>query len=278
VPTALPQPQGPTPEPNRNPTPAFRVILVDPARLCRERLRRLLDEEQTVRVIGECDTGREAIAAVPREGVDVVFLETALPDMDGFDLAGLLRGQVRGGLVYVTSRERDALRAFEVRALDFVLKPVRRERLRAALARARAVLDGSHPEDGAPEHLMALLDRRDAQRQRRSRLLIRRPDGAFFVKTAAVEWIEAAGKLVRVHSGKRVHEQRAALAHIERHLDPDQFIRISRSVLVNVDRIREIQPWFKGQHLVILDEGTRLASSRHYRVNLRRLLGREDER
>jgi two-component system LytT family response regulator len=251
---------------------------VDPARLCRERLRRLLDEEQTVRVIGECDTGREAIAAVTREAIDVVFRETALPDMDGFRLAGRLRGRVRGGLVYVTSRESDALRAFDVHALDFVLKPVRRERLRAALARACALLDGSDPEHVVPERLMALLDRRDAQRQRRSRLLIRRPDGSFFVKTAAIDWIAAAGKMVRVHTGKRVHEQRAALAHVERHLDPDQFIRISRSVLVNIDRIREIQPWFNGQHLVILDEGTRLPSSRRYRVNLRRLLGREDDR
>jgi two-component system LytT family response regulator len=249
---------------------------VDPDRLCRARLRRLIDQEQTIRVVAECDSGREAGAAVRRERVDLLFLEATLPDMDGIELGRRLRGMVRG-LVYVTSRDDEALQAFDVHALDFVLKPVRRERLRAALAHAGALLGGSQSEGWPPERLIALMDRRDAQRQRRARLLIRRPEGAFFVRTATIDWIEAAGKVARVHAGKQVHEQRTALAHLEQLLDPEQFVRISRSVLVNLDRIREIQPWFNGQYLVILDEGTRLPSSRRYRGNLRRLLGREDE-
>ncbi|HEX3325478.1 MAG TPA: LytTR family DNA-binding domain-containing protein, partial [Actinomycetota bacterium] len=227
----------------------------------------------------ECDTAREAIEVGQRARVDLVFLETVLPDMDGFELARLLRAHVRIGLVFVTGQGRRARQAFDVHAIDFVLKPVRAERLREALAYAGAValLDGDRKAEGTPERLMALLDHRDAQRQRWARLLIRRPDGACLVKTATIDWIEAAGKLVKVHIGKRVLEQRAALATVERQLDPEQFLRISRSVLVNIDRIREIQPWFNGEHIVILDEGTRLSSSRRHRAGLRRLLGKADE-
>jgi DNA-binding LytR/AlgR family response regulator len=167
-----------------------------------------------------------------------------------------------------------ALQPYDVHALASRLMRGGAERLRAAVAHARSLL--LRDRRGTEERLLALLDQRDAERQRRSRLLIRQADSAFFLRTESIDWIEAADKLVRIHAGKHVYEQREALARIERHLDPDQFVRVSRSAIVNIDRIREIQPWFNGEHLVLLDDDSQVPTSRHYRMNLRRLLGRGD--
>jgi two-component system LytT family response regulator len=269
--------------PKGSPTPApplarpLRSLLVDPDVLARRHLRQLLELEPDVVVSAECEAGAEALDAAGRERPDLVFLEVVLPDIDGFALAHELRPHVGGGVIFVTDRPQGALEAFEAHALDYLLKPVTPERLHAAVAHAESQLRRARREAGAYERLIALLDRRDAERQRRARLLIRHADGAFFLRTEAIDWLEAAGKLVKVHAGKHVHVQREALARIERHLDPDQFIRISRSAIVNIDQIREIQPWFNGEYLVILDDDSQVSTSRHYRNNLRRLFGKGDE-
>jgi len=237
----------------------LRAVLVDADEVARRHLRQLLDDEPGVSVAAECATGEAALEAITGERPSLVFLDVMLPDMNGLALARELAPQVPAGLVFVTDRAHWALQAFEVQALDYVLKPVDRGRLRTAVARARSLF----PQD-----------RRDAAAS--ERLLIRRADAAYFIRTDTIDWVEAAGKLVNVHAGKQVHAQREALARIERHLDPEQFIRISRSAIVNVDRIRQIQPWFNGEYLVILDGGSQVPTSRHYRVNLRRLFGRDD--
>jgi len=248
---------------------------VDGDRLARRHLQQLLEDEPDVELVAECDAGGPAIEVVALARPDLVFLDVTLPDFDGFALGARLQGHRPGALVYVSDRPQDALQAFDVHALGYLLKPVGRERLRAAVAHARSLL---LPErrGAVEERLLALLDQRDAERQRRARLLIRHADGAFFIRTQTIDWIEAADKLVRIHAGKHVYEQREALARIERHLDPDQFVRISRSAIVNIDRIREIQPWFNGEHLVLLDDDSQVATSRHYRMNVRRLLRRGD--
>jgi two-component system LytT family response regulator len=245
---------------------------VDADRLARRHLQQLLRDEPGIDLVAECDEGLSAVEIVALARPDLVFLEIALPDTDGFALGARLRPYVPGGLVYVSERPQGALQAFDMHALAYLLKPVGQERLRAAMAHARALL--LPDRRGAEERLIALLDQRDAERQRRARLLIRHADGAFFLRTESIDWIEAADKLVRIHAGKHVYEQREALARIERHLDPDQFVRVSRSAIVNIDRIREIQPWFNGEHLVLLDDDSQVPTSRHYRTNLRRLLGR----
>jgi two-component system, LytTR family, response regulator len=272
---AIPRDDGPLPAPP--PLPPLRVILADPDTLARRHLRQLLDQQPGVLVVGECDAGEGTLDLVARERPELAFLEPALPDTDGFALATRLRPYLRGGLIIVTDLPDRALQAFDVHALDFVLKPVGHERLDSAMAHARSLLLQDRRDPGALERLIALLDRRDAERQRRARLLIRHADGAFFIKTEAIDWVEAAGKLVKVHAGRHVYVQRETLARIERHLDPDQFVRISRSSIVNIDRIREIQPWFNGEYLVLLDDDSQVSTSRHYRTNLRRLLGKGDE-
>jgi two-component system, LytTR family, response regulator len=257
-------------------SPHLRAILADPDTLARRHLRQLLADEPHILVVAECETGGATVSAAIHERPDLVFLEVVLPDADGFVLAHELQPHVRGGLIFVTDRPQGALEAFQVHALDYLLKPVGPERLHQAVAHVQSLLlDRRDP--GVYERLIALLDQRDAERQRRARLLIRHPDGAFFIKTDAIDWVEAAGKLVRVHAGKHVYAQRDALARIERHLDHERFLRISRSAIVNIDRIREIQPWFNGERLVLLDDDSQVPTSRHYRANLRRLLGKWDE-
>jgi two-component system LytT family response regulator len=237
----------------------------------------MLEETPDIRVVGEADNARGALALVQRQGPDLLFLDVVLPDMDGIQLARGLNGRLVAGLIFITETEDRALQAFEVHAVDYLLKPVERDRLDGALARARALFRGRRLS-GSQDRLIALLDRRDAERHRRARLLIRRPEGAFFLKTDSIDWVEASGKLTRVHAAKRIYEQREALVRIERHLDPEQFVRISRSAIVNLERIREIQSWFNGEYLVILDDGSQVPSSRRYRVNLRRLLGKDAQR
>lgn len=259
------------------PSSHLRALLVDPDTLARRHLRRLLEDEPHIRVVAECESGGPTLAAAIHERPDLVFLEVVLPDADGFVLAPELQPHVRGGLIFVTDRPQRALEAFQVHALGYLLKPVEPERLHRTVAHVRSLLLQDRRDPGVYERLIALLDQRDAERQRRARLLIRHPDGAFFIKTDAIDWVEAAGKLVRVHAGKHVYSQREALARIERHLDHDQFLRISRSAIVNIDRIREIQPWFNGERLVLLDDDSQVPTSRHYRANLQRLLGKGDE-
>jgi two-component system, LytTR family, response regulator len=258
------------------PAPRLRAALADPDPGSRERLRRLLEEVPGIRVVGESDSARGVVQLIQRTAPDVLFLDVLLPDMDGIQLARTLDGKLVAGLIFVTEQHDRALQAFEVHALDYLLKPVQRDRLEWALGQARAVLRGRR-DSGSQDRLIALLDKRDAERQRRARLLIRRPEGAFFLKTELIDWVEAAGKLTRVHASKRVYEQREALVRIEQHLDRARFVRISRSAIVNLERIREIQSWFNGEYLVILDDGSQVPSSRRYRGNLRRLLGKDGE-
>jgi two-component system LytT family response regulator len=261
----------PTPPPCR----PLRAVLLDPDFRARLSLRRLLEEHGGVEIAAECPTAETALDTVVRERPDLVLLEATLPDRDGFALARELRPYLLGGVIFVTDRPQGALQAFDVHAIGYLLKPVGRERLADLLAHSRSLLVQDRRGSGAHERLIALLDRRDAERHRRARLLIRHADGAFFLRTEAIDRIEAAGKLVKVHAGRQVHVQREALSRIERHLDPDRFVRISRSAIVNVDRIREIQPWFNGEYLVILDDDSQVPTSRHYRANLRRLFGRD---
>lgn len=253
----------------------LRSVIVDADTLARRHLQQLLEETSAAELVAECDAGAQAPELIALARPDLVFLDVVLPDIDGFALGSRIRPHLGVGLVYVSDRPQGALQAFDVHATGFLLKPVARRRLTALLEYAASLLPSERP-GAAESRLMALLDQRDAERQRRARLLIRHVDGAFFLRADTVDWIEAAGKLVRIHAGRQIHEQREALARIARHLDPDQFVRISRSAIVNIDRIREIQPWFHGESLVILDDGSQVPTSRHYRANLRRVLGRDE--
>jgi two-component system LytT family response regulator len=250
----------------------IRTLIVDDEPLARQRLRTLLQDEPDVEVVGECAGGREAIAAIGRQAPDLVFLDVQMPAPDGFGVIQAVGVERMPAVIFVTAYDRYALQAFEVQALDYLLKPFDRDRFRKALGRARAQLERSRAGD-LGDRLAALLEDVQGGRKPVERLVIKSGGRVFFLRAAEIDWVEAAGNYLRLHVGREVHLLRETLNGLEARLDPEQFLRIHRSTLVNVERIREIQPLFHGDGVVVLRDGTELPMSRGYRQQLRRFLG-----
>jgi two-component system LytT family response regulator len=250
----------------------IRVALVDDEPVAREGLRLWLAREPDVSIVGEAGTPAEAIALVLREKPDLLFLDVQMPDANGFAVLEAVSREHLPEVVFVTAHERHALRAFDVSALDFLLKPVREERFRAALARARHELARGEAREG-PARLSALLDHlggptaADGTR-RIERFAVRARDRFVIVPAADVDWIGAAGNYVELHLGDTTHLVRATMAELEAGLDPARFARIQRGTVVRLDRVREVVPATHGDSDVVLHDGTVLKMSRRYRGRL----------
>ena len=255
---------------------ALRVLVADDEPMGRQRLTRMLQDEPEVEVVASCGSGEEALEAIREHGPDLAFLDIQMPGLDGFGVVRSLDGDRLPAFVFVTAHDHYAVRAFEVHALDYLLKPFDQGRLQTALDRARTRMGAGQAGDST-QRMLALLQELN-QRQRGElgleRLVVRTPERAFFLRTDAIDWIEAAGKYVHLHVGKATHLLRGSMASLEQQLDPARFVRISRSAIINIDRVQEIQPWFQGDHVVILQDRTRLTSTRGYRESLQRLLGK----
>ncbi len=248
----------------------MRVLIVDDERIARNRLRALLTGEPDVEIAGECGNGAEAIEALTESPVDVLFIDIQMPAGDGMDVVRTLTPERMPLVIFVTAYDKYALEAFEVRAFDYLLKPFDRERFQRTLANARAELarERSTAPVNPPEPATS------QNRSRLDRLAIRNKGHVTFVRTENIDWIEAADNYVRLHCGTSNHIVRETMNAIEGRLDPARFVRIHRSTIVNADRIRELQPWFRGDYRVILHDGTELALSRSYRQSVEaRLLG-----
>lgn len=256
----------------------LRVLIVDDEMLARQRLRRLVQAEPDAEVIGECVDGRAAVTAIRSQRPDVVLLDVQMPELDGFGVLHALQGEPTPRVVFVTAYDDYAVRAFDVHAVDYVLKPVDAERFRVAFDRARQ----SYAHAAAADRLGQLLEtvRRVADAggagpapAYASRLLVKDDGRMFFVKVADVDWIEADRNYVRLHVGSTTHTLRDRISRLEETLDPRVFARIHRSTIVNLNRIQEMQQWFSGDYVVILQNGTRLRLSRHYREQVERQIG-----
>jgi two-component system, LytTR family, response regulator len=252
----------------------LRVVLADDEPIGRQRLLRLLQAEPETDVLAACADGEEAVEAIREHAPDVVLLDIQMPHLDGFEVVAALGEASQPAIIFVTAHDQYALRAFQVHAFDYLLKPVEQDQLRSALA--RAVPSNRTPQGSTTRRILSLLEEINARERGRGRdrLVVRSPERAFFLRTEAIDWVEAAGKFVHLHVGRTVHALRESMAELEQELDPVRFLRISRSAIVNIDRIQEIQPWFQGDYVLILTDGTRLTSTRGYRENMRRLLGR----
>ena len=239
----------------------IRALIVDDEALARERVRTLLAEAPGVTLLGECSGGREAVEAIVEERPDLVFLDVQMPDLDGFQvLEGV--GDYLPAIVFVTAYDEYALRAFEVHALDYLLKPIEPERFARTLARVRETLG-----DKSDRRLEALLDALPLDR-----LVIRTRGKVSFLKPSEIDWIEADGKHAKLHAGKETHVVRQQLQRLEPRLAPHGFVRVHRSAIVNVDRIKELEPWFHGEYVVILKDGTKLTSSAAHSEALHRII------
>jgi len=247
------------------------TLIVDDEPLARRRIRRMLARHSDVEVIGECANGREAIAAILEQQPALVFLDVQMPEVDGFAVLDQISAQAMPLVIFVTAYDQYALRAFEVYALDYLLKPFDRRRFDNALQRAKARL--FNEPSGVSERTLALLEELRAQQSHLERMVIKAGGRAFFLKTEEIDWVEAEGKYVRLHVGKDSYLVREAISQIEAQLDPKRFLRIHRSTIVNLDRVRELQPWFHNDYRVILRDGTELMLSRSCRKRLSELLG-----
>jgi len=252
----------------------IRVVLVDDEPVAREGLRIWLAGEPDLTIVGEAGAPAAAIALILAERPDLVFLDVQMPEGDGFSVLEAVSREHVPEVVFVTAHERHALRAFEVSALDFLLKPVREERFHAALAKARREIARGESREG-PAKLSALLDRLrgggDPDGPRRiERFAVRTRDRFVIVPAAEVEWISAAGNYAELHVGSATHLVRATLAELEEGLDPARFARIHRGTLVRLDRVREVVPASHGDYDVILDGGHTLRMSRRYKGRLLR--------
>jgi two-component system LytT family response regulator len=245
-----------------------RVLIVDDEELARQRLQRLLATEKDVAIVGEASDGVQAVDSILRLTPDLVFLDVQMPEVDGFAVLERLRPRPAPAVIFVTAHDDYALRAFEVHAVDYLRKPFDAARFKEAFARARQRLAGAGAEDQARK-LDALLAQVEMQPPRsRERLMVRTDGRLYFVRIDDIDWIEAAGNYVKLHVGRETHLMRETMLGIEKMLDPTRFLRIHRSAIVNLDRVREMQPWFSGEYTVILRDGTQLRLSRVYRERL----------
>ena len=249
-----------------------RVLLADDEPLARERLRMLLDGESWVEIVAECQNGPETIEAIQGLQPDLVFLDVQMPGASGFEVVEAVGPSRMPAVVFVTAYDRYALRAFDVRALDYLLKPFDRERFQEALARARRQLQRDHQGE-LERRLLELVHDLKEPHARVDRFVIKSAGRVYFVRATDIDWIEAAGNYVKLHVGAEAHLLRETMTAIESQLDPDVFFRIHRCHIVNIERVQELQPWFNGEYVVCLRTGARLTLSRGYREKLQHRLG-----
>ncbi len=252
----------------------IRTLVVDDMQLARDRLLRHLRAEEDIEVIGECAGGREAIQAIRDLRPDVLFLDVQMPEVDGFQVLEAVGTAAVAVVIFVTAYDQFALRAFEVSAVDYLLKPYTAERLAAALARARGQL-ASRGAREVDARLASLLETIASRTVPPRRMALKLEGKTVIVATDDIDYVEAAGNYVRIVVGREAHIVRDRLSQMEATLDPATFVRIHRSTIVNVNRIKEMQPLFNGDQSIVLRSGTKLTLSRTYRDRLFSLLDQD---
>lgn len=253
----------------------MKVLIADDERLSRRALRAHLDELTGLRVVAECADGGATLAAIEREEPDLLFLDIEMPRLNGFEVLARL-SEPRPAVVFVTAYDEHAIRAFEVRALDYVLKPFDRERVKRAVEHALA----RRREHELSTRMEQLIEQTASSEHGEGggigaarRILVREERRSFFIATADIDWVEALGNDVRLHVGKVAHVVHAGMAEVERRLSPAQFMRIHRSTIVNLERVRHVEPYGGSDYQVVLHDGTTLRVSRSCRDRLLRNFG-----
>jgi two-component system LytT family response regulator len=263
------------PSPDRPAEMLLRTVIADDERLARQKLMILLQSEPAVNVVAECQDGRQTLAAIRSFRPDVLLLDIQMPDMDGFQVLSEIAAEEMPVVIFTTAYDQYAIRAFESNALDYLLKPFDRERLHHAVERAKGELRKAR--DHAITHrILSLLSQvRPAVKttgEADQRLVIKANGRVVFLDLENIEWVEAAANYVRLHVGKESYFFRETISRISERLDPKQFVRIHRSTIVNVGKIKELIPVNSGEYVVVLKTGRELSCSRGYRAALQEIV------
>lgn len=256
-----------------NDSKTIRVMIVDDEPIACRRIQRLLKAEPEVEIVKTANNGRDAVEGIQKLNPDLLFLDIQMPGMDGFEVVKALDPEHLPHIVFVTAYDRYAIRAFEVHALDYLLKPFDEDRFKDALSRAKTQVMKDRNKL-INRGLLSLLEEMKPASKYLERLVVKTSGRVFFLKTEEIDWIEAQGKYVNIHVRKDAHLVREGMNSLESSLNPRKFVRIHKSSIVNIDHIAQLQPWFHGDYRVILRDGTTLTLSRRFRQNLDQLLGK----
>jgi two-component system LytT family response regulator len=259
------------PDEARGVTAPLRVLVVDDEPLARDCVRLAIAGEPDVEVVGECANGLEAVEAIQGLSPDLVFLDVQMPELDGFEVVEACAPHGLPAVIFVTAYDQYALKAFEAHALDYLLKPVDGVRFHAALDRAREQIARLADRD-VNARIAVLLEELRRDRSYAERIVVRGRERILLVDVSEIDRIEAAENYVEIHAGRQTHLVRDTMQNMEAKLDPRRFLRIRRSTIVNVARVKELRPLFNGEYAVLLSDGTELTSSRRFRKNLDSLL------
>jgi len=250
----------------------IRALVVDDEPLAREMTREMLGADSDVEIVAECSNGREAVDAIKSLRPDLVFLDIQMPELGGFEVLASFEPESTPYVIFVTAYDQYAVRAFEVHAFDYLLKPFDNERFDTAWQRVKAQIkvDQSGERD---QHILALLEELKSGPRHLERLVIKNGGRVFFLNVQDVYCIESEGNYVRVYDNQKGYLLRETISNLEEQLDPKQFRRIHRSAIVKIDRIKEMQPWFHGEYRIIMENGKELTLSRNYRANFQGAVG-----
>jgi len=250
----------------------LRALIVDDEPLARERLRALLRDEPSVEIVGECGSGTDAIATLRSTPIDLVLLDVEMPGCDGLQVLSELPAEGRPAVIFVTAHERFAVDAFEVQAVDYLLKPFDRERFQTALRRAEEYLRARRA-GRLEDKLESLLADAAAPGKKVERLTVKSDGRLVFLKPDDIAWVEAADNYIILHLAEGRLMMRETLTTLEGRLSPGMFARVNRSALVNLDQVKELQPTFHGDYVVVLRNGTKVPLSRSLRGQFGKFIG-----
>lgn len=248
----------------------IRAVIVDDEPWARKRIETLLGTEADVEILRTCANGDEAIEAISTLAPDVVFLDVQMSGVDGFEVVDTIGVEAMPLVVFATAHQEYALKAFDAQALDYLLKPFDEDRFRRALDRVRKELDRPAQARADLQSVMSAV--RPERRKFLQRVVVTTAGRLLFLKTAEIDWLEASGNYVTLHVGRDTYLLRETLTAFDEKLDPEQFVRLHRSAIVNVERIRQLLPWSRGEQVAVLQDGTQLTIGRAFRPRLLALM------
>jgi two-component system LytT family response regulator len=252
----------------------IRAIIIDDESLAREKVKLFAEGETDIEIVDQCSNGHEAIASCIKFKPDLLFLDIQMPEINGFEVLQHLSTNILPGIIFITAYDEFALHAFEFHALDYLLKPFDRGRFQKSVAHARTALRSISETETTTEQIKVLLNSIQQNSNRLERLIVKTNGRIIFLRIEEIDWMEAAGNYVKLHVGNETHMIRETMNGLEQQLNPQKFIRIHRSTIINIEKIKELEPFFNGEYKVLLSNNAQVILSRNYRESFTKLFGK----